>query len=101
MRGRGGRKGCFALELYVLSGPAATTTKAAGRASSSRRDTETTLRSHGDSSMSLHPEVWETEQLQRAGFPLREQVVHFSLAVVVIGPTGVVHDAVCHWLRQC
>ncbi len=49
----------------------------------SLRDTETTLRSHGDSSMSLHPEVWETQQLQRVGFPLGEQVVHFCVVFVV------------------
>ena len=59
----------------------------------SLRDTETTLRSHGDMSLSLHPEVGNTQQLQRVGFPLGEEVVRFSLAMVVAIPTRVVRDA--------
>ena len=38
------------------------------------------------------PEVWETQQLQRVGFPLGEQIVHFSLAMVVTGQTQFVSD---------
>ncbi len=53
-----------------------------------------TLRSHGDSSVSLHPEVWKSQQLQRVGFPLGEQVVHFGLAMIVAGPKRVVREAV-------
>ena len=34
---------------------------------------------HGRSLDGLHSDVWETEQLQRVGFPLGEQVVYFSL----------------------
>ena len=41
----------------------------------------------------LHPEVWETQQFERVGFPLGEQVVHFSLAAVVTGQTQFVSDA--------
>jgi hypothetical protein len=40
----------------------------------------------------LHPEIGETHQFARVGFPLGEQVVHCSLAVVDTGPTQFVSD---------
>ena len=41
----------------------------------------------------LDPEVWDTQQFERVGVPLGEQVVHFRV-VFVIGH-AVVRDAVC------
>ena len=40
----------------------------------------------------LHPEVWETQQFERVGVPLGEQVVHFR--VVFVTGHAVVRDAV-------
>ena len=41
----------------------------------------------------LRPEAWEIEQLQRVGFPLGEQIVHFNLTAVVTSRSGIVRDA--------
>ena len=83
-------RGTIRVGPHIAVSPAARTTKAAGRVGpggvvcgSSCYD-----RALGG----LHPEVGETQQFERVGFPLGEEVVHFGV-VVVIGH-AVVRDAV-------
>jgi len=86
-----GQDSHFAFELHVVSGQATTTTNAAGRVGPGG------VVGGGlcyDRALGgLHPEVGETDQFERVGFPLGEQVVHFRV-VFVVGPTVVARDAV-------